>query len=253
MATRAVSRADLNGILVRRYTRRANSGILLSTRGIRDILRENLTQKEYRYYRTPIAFFSKEKYVIYSRGLLGNPDIDERIAIALNRVQNIYGFEVCDPRTILDVRHFRTDPYYRAKSLGMGRTMRTVLAATLPADEKFRWFCVFNHAIGLDEHTGLDTFPKILRLLSRLTPDISKYVNAFEKLWYIPLPAIDSESDFSAYHTGTYQHADGWGDEKMNYEDIGFVKVLNELLRANGLEPVKKVGEPDTPWLKLVI
>jgi len=251
MAIRAAKRAEYNDVLAKRYTRRDNSGVLSSTRGIRDILRENLTQSEYRRSPTPIAFFSSAKYVVYLRELLGNPDIDERIAKAKACVAGIGGFTVCHPETLLMVRKFKADPYYRAKALGMGSTIRRLMATKLPAVERFMWLCVLNHASGIDEYTGLDTYQKILQLLSRLTPDVNGYSGVLERLWHVPRSETMSEDNLAMFHCFMYVLNDAGGDEKVNYEDIEFVKVLNELLRANNLEPVKKIGEPLRPWPQL--
>lgn len=233
-------------------TVRKRSGMLESRVSTRRLL-QDIPQGQ-RPLRSVVKGLIRSRFVTFKPTLLDEPELDSRIAKeALCQVVDLGRLQLCHPATVVRVRRFKAKPFTTSKDIGLADLPRISLAKDLPLEARFRGFCVYNHAIKLDELTGLNTYARLLTMSWKFmaSGDSRSYLGLIDRLWMYPsFAGNNAEADRAQLHAVMHPWVDGLVGASVDHKQVRFVRVLNSWLKANGAEEATIVREPVRPAIK---
>lgn len=238
-------------------TFKSRNGMLFSKLPIGNVLRERLGPIASKNLAKTIRFAEREKWVLYRTDLLGDKELDDKLAHDL-----VLAFDlphpldmrpkviICDPKTIQTVRDFKKKPVQLAKELGYEEVIKKLLGRSQPAGIRRKWYEIFDRALDIDERErdiNKNAFNMSLYLPS-LFIELRDKGEACSKLadilWFDPKHDESQSFDWIAYHR--VEPRNGTFKETPYYNDTRFIALLDELIKENWNVRSRDKG-PDRP------
>lgn len=226
--------ANIHKVLIGKFfTIKHPNGMLSSEIGVRDILQKQLPKREFKRYKHEINERVAPKLcVVYDKGLLDEPDLDDKLAENIGYIHRYSNIDVCRPNIILLMRDYKGKSVSESKIYGYHDIVKMLFSNHLSTDLRIKAYEIFHKAITVDERNGSNTFYPTLQLSWLFFPDINEYQKLINTLWFDPNFDPDQRFDWGHYldaNKGTV----GNSKNTPYYNDDRFIGIINKLYDEN--------------------
>ncbi len=223
------------------FTTKHPDGRLSSGIKVEEILQRTLPKREFKRYKHEIEeLVAPKQCVVYDKGLLDEPELDDMLAESIGYIHRFSKLDVCRPNIILLMRDSKKKPATEANINGYHHIINMFFSRRFSTELRFKAYEIFNKALEVDKRNKrkkTNTFLAVLHLFWWNLSDMNVYRKLIDKLWMDPELFPGQNFDWGHYVIAS-KGKEGNFKSTPYYNDSRFIEIVHHESEAAHLQNI---------------